>query len=95
MEQSKEKMAADKSYVSDLSEELKSSSTTNIHGSRVSAIANLVYKTEDLGIKDIEGEHKLGRIGDDTKNYMQFYADEESIAKVLTELCGLGEGHEY
>ncbi len=95
MEQARERMRVDKSFVNDLFSEMKDAAVTNIHGNRVSAIANLVYKTEPLGIKDIKGKHKLGRVGSDKQDYMQFYADEGSIAEVLTELCGLGEGREY
>ena len=93
--QSKEKMASDKSYVSDVYNAMHEVATTNIPGNRVSAIANLIYKTEPLGIKDIDGKHSEGKLSGDEKNYMQFYADEDSILEILTELCGLGEGREY
>ena len=93
--QSKEKMASDKSYVSNVYNAMHDVATTNIPGNRVSAIANLIYKTEPLGIKDIDGEHSEGKLDGDDKEYMRFYADEDSILEILTELCGLGEGREY
>ncbi|MBQ3281354.1 MAG: LCP family protein [Eubacterium sp.] len=95
MDESREKMASDKSFPVDVYTALKDVATTNIPGNRISAIANLVYKSESLGIRDIEGEHTEGRVEGDEKDYVQFYADEESIAEILTDLCGLGEGHEY
>ena len=95
IKQAKDKMASDKSFVTDVYGAMNEVATTNIPGNRVSAVANLVYKTEPLGIKDIGGKHTEGRVGDERKDYMHFYADEDSILEILTELCGLDEGHEY
>ncbi len=95
MAQCKEEMGRNKSFPNDLWEDMKDYATTNIPGNRVSAIANLVYKTEDLGIYDIEGEHTEGQLPGDKQAYVQFYADEESIVKIFKDLIGLGEGHEY
>ena len=95
MAQCKEEMGRNKSFPNDLWEDMKDYATTNIPGNRVSAIANLVYKTEDLGIYDIEGEHTEGQLPGDKQAYIQFYADEESIVKIFKDLIGLGEGHEY
>lgn len=95
MAQSREQMGTNKTYANDIWNEMNEYATTNIPGNRVSEIANLIYQTEDLGIFDIEGEHTEGRLEGDKKDYAQFYADEESILKIMTELCGLDEGHEY
>ncbi len=95
MAECREKMTTDKTFANDLWDEMSEYATTNIPGNRVSAIANLIYKTKDLGIYDIEGEHTEGRIGNDKQDYAMFYADEESIAKIFTDLLGLGEGKEY
>ncbi|MBR2548025.1 MAG: LCP family protein [Eubacterium sp.] len=95
MDKSREEMAGNKTFANDLFKELKGIAVTNLPGNRISAAANLVYKSENLGTYEIEGEHTIGRVEGDKRDYAQFYADEESIAKILTELCGLGEGHEY
>ena len=95
MDQAKQKMADDKSFAIDVYQELNGVATTNIQGSRVSAIANLLYKFENKGIFDIDGEHTVGRTDRDKKDYVQFYADEDSITMILKELMYLDDGHEY
>lgn len=95
MDKSKISMGQDKSFAVDVFQELKDYATTDIPMNRVSAIANLLYKYENKGIFDIEGEHTEGRVVGDKKDYVQFYADEESMAKIFTELAGLDEGHTY
>lgn len=95
MKQAREKMGEDQSFPVDLYAELQDIATTNIPGNRVSAIANSVYKFKDTGIRDIDGEHKTGRVEGDTKDYTQFFYDESSVEKIMIDLCGLGEGREY
>lgn len=95
MDQAKQKMAEDKSFALEVYKELNDAATTNIRAARVSVIANLLYKYENKGIFDIDGERTKGRTGQDKKDYVQFYADEESIAKILKELMYLDDGHEY
>ena len=95
MKQCREKMSTDKTFANELWDEMSGFATTNIPGNRVSSIANLIYKTKDLGIYDIEGEHTKGRLQYDEQDYAMFYADEESIVKIFNDLIGLGEGKEY
>ena len=95
LEESKEKMALDKSYVADVYEAMSDYAVTNIPGNRISAVANLMYKTDSLGIRQLDGKHREGRLSKDADVYMQFYPTEESILEQLTDLCGLGEGREY
>ncbi len=95
MASAREKMAEDKSFPTELYSALQDISVTNIPGGRISAIANLLYQSKDTGMRDIEGEHKLGKLEGDKKDYVQFYADEDSITKVMIDLCHLDEGREY
>ena len=37
----------------------------------------------------------MGRVLEDEQDYVKFYADEESMVEIFTDLIGLGEGHEY
>ena len=95
MDQSKEKMASDKSYALDLFDDLEDIAMTNLNKNRISAIANLLYKYENKGIFDIEGEHTMGRVQGDKKNYVQFWYDEDSVMEIMRDLAGLDEGHTY
>lgn len=95
MDQVKQKMESDKSFALDIYQELEDVALTDIPRNRVSAISNLLYKSEGKGIKDLEGEHTEGRVIGDKQDYAMFYADEEKMVPIFQELAGIGEGHEY
>ena len=95
MDKVRKQMTEDKSFGIDIYNELQDIAVTNIPKNRISAISNLMYKSTGKGIRDIDGEHTMGRLAGDKKDYVQFYADEESMVEIFTDLIGIGEGKEY
>ena len=95
MDKVRKQMTEDKSFGIDIYNELQDIAVTNIPKNRISAISNLMYKSTGKGIRDIDGEHTMGRLAGDKKDYVQFYADEESMVEIFADLIGIGEGKEY
>ena len=95
MDKVRKQMTEDKSFGIDIYNELQDIAVTNIPKNRISAISNLMYKSTGKGIRDIDGEHTMGRLAGDKKDFVQFYADEESMVEIFADLIGIGEGKEY
>ena len=93
--ENRKQMTEDKSFGINIYNELQDIAVTNIPKNRISAISNLMYKSTGKGIRDIDGEHTMGRLAGDKKDFVQFYADEESMVEIFTDLIGIGEGKEY
>ena len=88
-----QKIGEDASFIDDLLEALKADAVTDIPNSKISVIANQVYKNKDLGILQYEGEATEGDTLHDGIIHAEFYPDTDSIAKVMATLCGIDEAH--
>lgn len=84
------KMGEDAGFADALFRTLQESgAVTDIPESRISVITNQIYKGEDLGILQMEGEHTTGNVLGDGKQHAEFYPDPASIEEILVKLCRL------
>ena len=76
-----------------LLDELKERAVTNMPVNRWSVVANQIYKSTDLGILQYDGEVQENDTIGDGVIHAEFYADTESIANVMVQLCAIDEEH--
>ena len=82
-----EKMDADGDFLNSLYEDLTDRAMTDIPQNRVSAIANHIYKSDDLGIIRLDGKHTEGRALPDGQMHDEFYPETSSIIEAMKTLC--------
>lgn len=85
----------DPKFLNSLYEQLEDRAVTNTKGRDVSRIISRMADSENKGIYQIEGEIGIGQRLGDGLDHVEFYADEESIEKVLMELYHLEELEDY
>ena len=86
------KVKDDNTFAEELYETMEDQGTvTDIPESRISVIMNQIYKGEDLGTFQMEGEHTTGYTLGDGIEHAEFYPDAASIEGILVKLCGLEE----
>lgn len=75
-------------------QELLAISTTDLNEKKLSGIADKLYQYENLGIFTPDGETGLGeRLGDGIE-HTEFYADEQSVTDMMTQLFHLEAAEE-
>lgn len=85
----KEKTKSDKTYVSQLFQELEQTVTTNLTLKKVSFITNRMIKGTQKGFFEIRGTSKIGKALGDGIDHAEFYPDKNSIVDVMTKIYGL------
>lgn len=85
----KEKTKSDKTYVSQLFQELEQTATTNLTLKKVSFITNRMIKGTQKGFFEIQGTSKIGKALGDGIDHAEFYPDKNSIVDVMTKIYGL------
>ncbi len=84
-------VGSDIKYYYDLFEEIEALATTNLTGKQISRIAEALTDKEFKGLVTFEGKTKIGQALNDGIDHSEFYADKDSIVKVMTEMLSLEE----
>lgn len=93
-ERAKQTLGNDADALLAAEQELLGFSTTDLTEKTLSGIADKLYQYENLGIFTPEGETALGsRLGDGLE-HVEFYADEQSVTDMMTQLFHLEAAEE-
>lgn len=85
------KLKEEPDWVNSMYREFMEISSTNLKGRDISKIANRISSFSSEGIKTIDGTVKLGKALGDGLEHTEFYPDQDSLLKVMTELYSLTE----
>ncbi|MCR5797692.1 MAG: LCP family protein [Eubacterium sp.] len=86
MKKAKEKFKESPGWINDIFGTLKDSSSSDLSAGKLSKIMTDISAYKPLGTQSIEGESKLGKALGDGKEHAEFYANEESLIKILKKI---------
>lgn len=89
LKKAKSRMKEDKTFLNSLFNQLQESATTDMTGKTVSRLAAEVSKGTQKEFCELEGKFKLGQALGDGIDHVEFYVDNDSLVKVMTELYSL------
>lgn len=84
-----DRVKSEKNFLDDVTDTLGDSVTTNMNGDDFGQIRNIFRDGVSLGIKEPDGEATVGTKLDDGLEHTEFYIDEASLARIMTQLCDL------
>ena len=95
LDQGMEKLAKTPRYFYDLFENMESFALTNLTGKQLSIIAKALTGNERKGMFSFEGENITGFVLGDGLEHSEYYVEDETLMRELTQVFGLMPKEEY
>ena len=95
LDQGMEKLAKTPRYFYDLFENMESFALTNLTGKQLSIIAKALTSNERKGMFSFEGENITGFVLGDGLEHSEYYVEDETLMRELTQVFGLMPKEEY
>ena len=95
LDQGMERLAKTPRYFYDLFENMESFAQTNLTGKQLSIIAKALTGNERKGMFSFEGENVTGFVLGDGLEHSEYYVEDETLMRELTQVFGLMPQKDY